>query len=210
MRTLSLPTFPCWAGGTKRCHLVWNTNLAQHSGSCQMSNVLQRDSPTLQYVGSMKRGLKKWVAGYKSWQRFEQLSTAVMGKENKYFLIFLENWINSYFCFLFCLSLTSSIQTTVVYITHSRSWLPCWSLVARCWVRFYGLKKVFAYILCVFNTFTPEWGVPAGLSSWIFHSLRGSPSFGDSDKQQTAASKFCSLHSEKRNTLKPLCMLYIF
>lgn len=152
MRTLSLPTFPCWAGGTKRCHLVWNTNLAQHSGSCQMSNVLQRDSPTLQYVGSMKRGLKKWVAGYKSWQRFEQLSTAVMGKENKYFLIFLENWINSYFCFLFCLSLTSSIQTTVVYITHSRSWLPCWSLVARCWVRFYGLKKVFAYILSVFST----------------------------------------------------------
>lgn len=152
MRTLSLPTFPCWAGGTKRCHLVWNTNLAQHSGSCQMSNVLQRDSPTLQYVGSMKRGLKKWVAGSKSWQRFEQLSTAVMGKENKYFLIFLENWINSYFCFLFCLSLTSSIQTTVVYITHSRSWLPCWSLVARCWVRFYGLKKVFAYILSVFST----------------------------------------------------------
>lgn len=152
MRTLSLPTFPCWAGGTKRCHLVWNTNLAQHSGSCQMSNVLQRDSPTLQYVGSMKRGLKKWVAGYKSWQRFEQLSTAVMGKENKYFLIFLENWINSYFCFLFCLSLTSSIQTTVVYITHSRSWLPCWSLVAQCWVRFYGLKKVFAYILSVFST----------------------------------------------------------
>lgn len=152
MRTLSLPTFPCWAGGTKRCHLVWNTNLAQHSGSCQMSNVLQRDSPTLQYVGSMKRGLKKWVAGYKSWQRFEQLSTAVMGKENKYFLIFLENWINSYFCFLFCLSLTSSIQTTVVYITHSRSWLPCWSLMARCWVRFYGLKKVFAYILSVFST----------------------------------------------------------
>lgn len=152
MRTLSLPTFPCWAGGTKRCHLVWNTNLAQHSGSCQMSNVLQRDSPTLQYVGSMKRGLKKWVAGYKSWQRFEQLSTAVMGKENKYFLIFLENWINSYFCFLFCLSLTSSIQTTMVYITHSRSWLPCWSLVARCWVRFYGLKKVFAYILSVFST----------------------------------------------------------
>lgn len=152
MRTLSLPTFPCWAGGTKRCHLVWNTNLAQHSGSCQMSNVLQRDSPTLQYVGSMKRGLKKWVAGYKSWQRFEQLSTAVMGKENKYFLIFLQNWINSYFCFLFCLSLTSSIQTTVVYITHSRSWLPCWSLVARCWVRFYGLKKVFAYILSVFST----------------------------------------------------------
>lgn len=152
MRTLSLPTFPCWAGGTKRCHLVWNTNLAQHSGSCQMSNVLQRDSPTLQYVGSMKRGLKKWVAGYKSWQRFEQLSTAVMGKENKYFLIFLENWINSYFCFLFCLSLTSSIQTTVVYITHSRSWLPCWSLVARCWVRFYGLKKVFAYILSMFST----------------------------------------------------------
>lgn len=152
MRTLSLPTFPCWAGGTKRCHLVWNTNLAQHSGSCQMSNVLQRDSPTLQYVGSMKRGLKKWVAGYKSWQRFEQLSTAVMGKENKYFLIFLENWINSYFCFLFCLSLTSSIQITVVYITHSRSWLPCWSLVARCWVRFYGLKKVFAYILSVFST----------------------------------------------------------
>lgn len=152
MRTLSLSTFPCWAGGTKRCHLVWNTNLAQHSGSCQMSNVLQRDSPTLQYVGSMKRGLKKWVAGYKSWQRFEQLSTAVMGKENKYFLIFLENWINSYFCFLFCLSLTSSIQTTVVYITHSRSWLPCWSLVARCWVRFYGLKKVFAYILSVFST----------------------------------------------------------
>lgn len=152
MRTLSLSTFPCWAGGTKRCHLVWNTNLAQHSGSCQMSNVLQRDSPTLQYVGSMKRGLKKWVAGYKSWQRFEQLSTAVMGKENKYFLIFLENWNNSYFCFLFCLSLTSSIQTTVVYITHSRSWLPCWSLVARCWVRFYGLKKVFAYILSVFST----------------------------------------------------------
>lgn len=152
MRTLSLPTFPCWAGGTKRCHLVWNTNLAQHSGSCQMSNVLQRDSPTLQYVGSMKRGLKKWVAGYKSWQRFEQLSTAVMGKENKYFLIFLENWINSYFCFLFCLSLTSSIQTTVVYITHSRSWLPCWSLVARCRVHFYGLKKVFVYILSVFST----------------------------------------------------------
>lgn len=152
MRTLSLSTFPCWAGSTKRCHLVWNTNLAQHSGSCQMSNVLQRDSPTLQYVGSMKRGLKKWVAGYKSWQRFEQLSTAVMGKENKYFLIFLENWINSYFCFLFCLSLTSSIQTTVVYITHSRSWLPCWSLVARCWVHFYGLKKVFVYILSVFST----------------------------------------------------------
>lgn len=152
MRTLSLPTFPCWAGGTKRCHLVWNTNLAQHSGSCQMSNVLQRDSPTLQHVGSMKRGLKKWVAGYKSWQRFEQLSTAVMGKENKYFLIFLKNWINSYFCFLFCLSLTSSIQTTVVYVTHSRSWLPCWSLVARCWVHFYGLKKVFAYILSVFST----------------------------------------------------------
>lgn len=152
MRTLSLPTFPCWAGGTKRCHLVWNTNLAQHSGSCQMSNVLQRDSPTLQHVGSMKRGLKKWVAGYKSWQRFEQLSTAVMGKENKYFLIFLKNWINSYFCFLFCLSLTSSIQTTVVYVTHSRSWLPSWSLVARCWVHFYGLKKVFAYILSVFST----------------------------------------------------------
>lgn len=152
MRTLSLPTFPCWAEGTKRCHLVWNANLAQHSGSCQMSNVLQRDSPTLQYVGSMKRGLKKWVASYKSWQRFEQLSTAVMGKENKYFLIFLKNWINSYFCFLFCLSLTSSIQTTVVYITHSRLWLPCWSLVARCWVHFYGLKKVFVYILSVFST----------------------------------------------------------
>lgn len=119
---------------------------------CQMSYSVTAQRYSLLFVGSMKRGLKKWVAGYKSWQRFEQLSTAVMGKENKYFLIFLENWINSYFCFLFCLSLTSSIQTTVVYITHSRSWLPCWSLVARCWVRFYGLKKVFAYILSVFST----------------------------------------------------------
>lgn len=191
MRTLSLPTFPCWAEGTKRCHLVWNANLAQHSGSCQMSNVLQRDSPTLQYVGSMKSGLKKWVTGYKSWQRFEQLSTAVMGKENKYFLIFLKNWINSYFCFLLCLSLTSSIQTTVVYITHSRSWLPCWLGVEFI---FMDWKSFCLYTFCVFNTFTPEWGIPAGLGSWIFHSLRGSPSFGDSDKQPAACTVKSRIH----------------
>lgn len=197
-----LTNFPCWAEGTKCCHLVWNANLAQHSGSCQMSNVLQRDSPTLQYVGSMKSGLKKWVAGYKSWQHFEQLSTAVMGKENKYFLIFLKNWINSYFCFfLVYLSLTSSIQTTVVYITHSRSWLPCWfgvEFIFMDWKKF-----LFIYFLCFQH-----------LHTWVRNSSQ--PRFMNISFSQRIpifwwfGQTTCSLRSEKRNTLKPLCMLFFF
>lgn len=137
-----------------------------------------------------------------------------MGKENKYFLIFLKNWINSYFCFLFCLSLTSSVQTAVVYIRHSRSWLPRWSLVSQCSVHFYGLKKVFVYILSVFSTpsHLSEEFQPASVHEYfIFSDDPHLLAIWTNNRPLHPNSAACTVKTGIYWSLfQPLCMLYVF